>query len=312
MNNKKEYNQFFDKSYKILFDNKIFIKSLIKFALPEKIFLKLKWRTLKSENVNFVSPELGIREADRLYSIKMSNKQELYVYFLIEFKSTPDKITPLMLYIYIALIYHNLIKIGKIKRNKPKVPAIIPIVLYIGDKKWNKNISIKELMEKEMYKSFQEYIPEIKYILIDKNRYSDHELEEMKDIISGLLYLEKMKEGEVIKRVRRWGEIFFRGVSKEDKRALISYMKALVSYKFEIESNEVKLKRKEEEADMFATAIEKELKRQKQRGIQQGMQKGIHKGKLDTAKKMLENGAKIAFIEAVTGLTTKEIESLKK
>ena len=307
----KKTHHFFDRSYKVLFDNKVFIKALIKFSLPEKIYTKLKWSTLKAENVNFVSPDLGEREADRLYSIKMNNKKEIYVYFLIEFKSKPDKITGLMLYIYVAMIYHNLIKIGKIKKNKPEIPVIIPIVLYIGDKRWEVGESIKELIDEGVYKVFKEYIPEMRYILIDKNRYSEKELEEMRDIISGLLYLEKMGEEDIVERVKRWGEIFFKGLKRGDKRVLINYMEALVEYKYDKGADIRKERGKEEVREMFATAIEKALKKREKIGIQKGIQRGMKKGKEETAKKMLENGANIEFIKAVTGLSEEEIEKLK-
>ena len=49
-------------------------------------------------------------------------------------------------------------------------------------------------------------------------------------------------------------------------------------------------------------------------GIQKGIQKGIAKGRAETvrkiAEKMLEKGAKVAFVSSVTGLSPEVIESL--
>ena len=54
----------------------------------------------------------------------------------------------------------------------------------------------------------------------------------------------------------------------------------------------------------------------REEGIERGMKKGIKKGKqeanIETAKKMLELGAEIEFIEKATGLKRGEILKLKE
>jgi predicted transposase/invertase (TIGR01784 family) len=88
-------------------------------------------------------------------------------------------------------------------------------------------------------------------------------------------------------------------------------MEALVEYKYDKGADIRKERGKEEVREMFATAIEKALKKREKIGIQKGIQRGMKKGKEETAKKMLENGANIEFIKAVTGLSEEEIEKLK-
>ena len=62
-----------------------------------------------------------------------------------------------------------------------------------------------------------------------------------------------------------------------------------------------------DEATRIANAEEKGMAR----GIERGIEKGIEKAKLETAKKMLELGADLEFIEKATGLSKDEIEKLK-
>ena len=316
MKQNKKIKDFFDKSYKSLFENRVFIKSLINFVLPDKIKSIINWKSLSTEKINFIPPDLGSRKADILYSIKLKNKKYIYIYLLLEFKSTPDKITPLLLYIYTGLIYHHLIKIGKIKREKPEVPVIVPIVLYIGDRRWQVARCMRELMAVEVYKELKRYVPDLRYILIDKHRYSDKQLEEMKDIISGLLYIEKISKEDIEERINRYIKIFLKGIGRRERRVLIEYISKMIEHRYKkvVSIEEGRKKRKEVEK-MLATAIaeweEELIQKGKQIGVQEGIQKGIEKSRRETAKKLLELGIEIEKIQKATGLSKEEIEKLK-
>ena len=187
----KKENLFYDRIYKYIFQNKDFIKALIKFVFPDKLIKKINWKSIKHEKTHFVPKDLKSREADAIYGMKLKNGEDIYIYFLVEFQTYVDKLMALRLFIYIALFYHYLLRIGRIKKD---VPIIVPIVLYTGDVKWNSAVRLSKLMNKEVYNVVKEYVPEIKYFLIDKNRYKDEELENMHNVISGLLYLERMRK----------------------------------------------------------------------------------------------------------------------
>ena len=158
---KQKVKHFYDRSYKNIFDNKVFIKALIEFCLPKELIKKIEWETIKGESTNFVPKDLKSREADRLYSIQLKNKEEVYVYFLLEFQVSVDKLMALRIFIYEALIYHHLLKMERIKKNAEEIPAVIPIILYIGDEKWDAEVRLSKLIDKEVYRIVREYIPDI-------------------------------------------------------------------------------------------------------------------------------------------------------
>lgn len=65
-----------------------------------------------------------------------------------------------------------------------------------------------------------------------------------------------------------------------------------------------KLNIKEETMLTIAQSIER-------RGVKKGKKEGIQETKLSTAKKMLQRGSTIEFIQEITGLSREEIEKLK-
>ena len=61
----------------------------------------------------------------------------------------------------------------------------------------------------------------------------------------------------------------------------------------------------------FATAEDRGLKRGLEQGLQQGLQQGISEGVLQVARNLLLIGLPLGQISTATGLTQKELESLR-
>ncbi len=303
--------QFFDKSYKYLFSHKKFIESLIRFALPDKLVRQINWKTLKSEKTDFVPRDLKRKEADTIYGIKLRNKESIYVFFLVEFQVTVEKLMALRLFIYIALFYHHLMKMGRIKKNADEIPVVIPIVLYIGESRWNAGKKLSALMNKEVLKIVKEYIPEIKYLLIDKNKYTYEELKKMKNAVTGLLYLEKIREADTRKHIIEFIKNFSKGTGKDQFNMLMDYLSAMIQHKY---GKKIDIKKYKDEEVMvmgLATALDKWQEDTLQKGMQKGMQEGKLEGKIEDAKKMIEEGVDIPRISRITGLSKNQILKLK-
>ncbi len=192
------------------------------------------------------------------------------------------------------------------ERIKRDVPMIIPIVLYTGDRKWSSAVKLSQLMDKQVYAIVKEYVPEIKYILIDKNKYTDEALKKMHDLISGLLYLEKMKKEDIKKRVKEFFEVFSKGIKEEEWEILKEYFIALFRQKFNKKIDD-KIFKKKEEIKMMTTAIDEWREELLQEGKLEGERKGEFKGKLKVANKMLKEGFKPQVISKVTGLKQSQI-----
>jgi len=300
----KSGNLFYDRIYKYIFQNKVFIKALIKFVFPDNLIKKINWKSITHEKSHFVPKDLKSREADAIYGMKLLNGELIYIYFLIEFQTYVDKLMALRLFIYIALFYHYLLRIGRIKK---EVPIIVPIVFYTGDVKWGSSERLSRLMNQEIYGIVKEYVPEIKYVLIDKNRYRDEDLKKMHNVVSGLLYLERMKRRDIKNRIKDFWDVLLKGVSVKEKEIIKEYVIALFRQKFNIKIDEKKFKSREV-VKMVTTEIDK----WREELLQEGIQKGIQKSRLETAKKMLQEGANLQFIVKVTGLKKSQVLKLSK
>ena len=234
----KKVNNFYDKVYRYLFKVDGFAKAVVKFAFPKELYEKLNWKTVKSMKTHFVSKNLKSREADAIYEVELKNKDKIYLYFLLEFQSYVDKLMPLRLYIYIAMLYNELLVSDRISE---EVPIVLPIVLYTGDKRWTAPQRLRNLMARDILKIVKNYVPELRYVLIDKNRYSLSDLKKMRDSISGILYLEKMTGEKIESHLKEFGKIFLKGLNKDHRTVLLEYIKYLVDYKFSKEINTEKL-----------------------------------------------------------------------
>ena len=84
------------------------------------------------------------------------------------------------------------------------IPAIVPMVLYNGEKEWNAPVNFKDLVGNS--DKFGEYIVDFKYILVSVNKYSKEDLFQIGNAISLIIRLDqkldkKLKE-EVLERLK--------------------------------------------------------------------------------------------------------------
>ena len=58
--------------------------------------------------------------------------------------------------------------------------------------------------------------------------------------------------------------------------------------------------------------LEKGIEQGIKQGVEQGIEQGIEKGKLETAKKLLENNVELSIISASTGIPIEKLTKLKR
>ena len=147
-----------DKAFRDLLSIKEEALNLINKALkPEK---EIK-EEIELYNSRFITNRYKDRESDIIYKVKNKN-----IFFLIEHQSTIDYSIAYRMMEYSIEIMRLLIQEKENKRKTYKYPLIIPIVIYTGDKKWDAELSMKELREKiEWYEEKEEIS------LVDINKY---------------------------------------------------------------------------------------------------------------------------------------------
>ncbi len=163
---------------------------------------------------------------------------------------------------------------------------VIPIVLYIGTRKWNVKKSIQEC-QTEIPEQINMNIGE--YNIVDVNDYTNDELEADEFFYSKMMLLEKLtKEEEIFQTLGRIAEN-----EKDETNKLL--LKRIIALILKGKLSEEKIE--SEEIDMMLEVIEKGYEKQRKLGKLEGI--------LETARELLKFGMNKEDIQKVTKLTKK-------
>ena len=302
----KRVNNPHDKIFRIYLDNREEVVKIINRKLELK--RKLEKEEIEKYNSSFVNKRCENRESDVVYK-----KKDQKIFFLIEHQTSIDYSMPKRILEYeIEIMESNIDHKKKMKKGE-KLPAIIPIVIYTGRKKWDVAKYIEECQEKlEGGK-----IPGLgSYYIIDINEYSKEELEEDELFFSKILLIEKARTEEElieiltdiakkIKDEKAKGElkrmiyyIYREKIGEEKTRELIEKLKEGESMKLAVE----RMLDKE-----YAKRDRKSRQEGRKEGIKEGKERGRKEEALSLAKKMLKEKIDINIVMKITGLKKEQL-----
>ena len=156
-----------DIAHKEFYSNPENVKDLIQGFVALDCVSEFDFSTLERDNDSFIEKEKNERHDDIIWRLKWRNRW-VYVYILIEFQHKIDKAMPVRIMSYVSLLYLNLLSNKKLNYGKrKKLPVVLPIVLYNGQKYWTAKRNIQDMVEKapdEMSK----YVPKLSYYFIDE------------------------------------------------------------------------------------------------------------------------------------------------
>ena len=163
-------------------------KEAVKF-INHYLHLNLLDDEIEKYEKEFRTEEFRNIEADVVYKVKNKN-----VFILIEHQTKVDYLMPYRILEYEVAIMQSAIDLDKIKNKESKIPLVIPIVLYTGNKKWNAKKYLEENQEK--IEGIENGLGN--YNLIDINELTEKELLEDNSFISKMMLIEKSKNTENI------------------------------------------------------------------------------------------------------------------
>lgn len=285
-----------DKLFKIVLGEKKQVVELLNRVLkPSK---KLREKEIEKYSTERINYSFGESEADIVYKIK--NKE---IFILIEHQRTIDYNMPKRILDYELEIIREATRGKRMTKKNHKLPTVIPIVIYTGDKKWDVESYIKDC---------QETIEGVKhlnlgeYIVIDANDYKNEELEKDKFFFSKMLLLEKLQTQEDIVSVL---SKMTKTEQDKDNRDILKRVIAFIM-KDKLPKEEIKKllgKLEREGKDMVMEVLQKESERQRKIGER--------KGRLDMLKysiqNMLKKNMEIGEIQEITGITNEELEKIQ-
>lgn len=150
---------------------------------------------------------------------------------------------------------------------------------------------------------------------INIQQYKENDFEKLNALTAMMLTALKDAFGKDKSTIVRNFIIAVEKVEKEEtKETLLYYMKIYLEY--------IALAKKEISKEDLETEIRKLdgkgavtmnlLQKTREEGLQEGLQKGLQKGKLELAKSLLKDNMEIALVAKYTGLSTSELEKIKK
>lgn len=219
----------FDASYKRLFSHKEIVVSLLQCFAPPEILEKMNLNSLQALPTEHITEKNKVRINDSIWRLEYGDSH-CYLVIMFEFQKIEDIWMALRILIYSGLLFDDLRK----QEGKDKqfyLPAILPIVIYNGDKAWTAPTSLEQLYSPN-YVGLKKYCPSQEFFLIDIKHLSNKIKPDKDCLCMAIFDLEQAKKPDDIIAV-------FNNLSKqmpEDKllslhRAFINLVASSIAYK---------------------------------------------------------------------------------
>ena len=291
--------------------------------LPAEYKDILDLTTLKVEKESYVEDSLKTKLSDIVYSVKtkpdeVGKTDNTLIYTLVEHQSSPDYWIALRLWKYSLLLLERHTK----KRNK--LPVILPLVLYNGQKKYNVPMNLWELFSHPIMakKAMAD-----NYHLVDLNAMSDSDIDYEKHLSFVLYTLKHIHDRDTLKMLKQAMQkctkalIIDKGEDYVHTKLILWYTDSKVpaENKQLLEQLIVDNLPKEDTDNIMRTIADTYIEEGINKGIAIGKNEGIAigeaRGKMDginqrnieIARRMLQENTDIKFIASVTGLSTDDI-----
>jgi predicted transposase/invertase (TIGR01784 family) len=292
-----------DKLFKEIISVKENAADLICSTFPAEVLAELDLDTLTLDNNSYVDKKLKEHFADLVYTCKSSNKKIVTISLLFEHKSSKPNNEYLQLLRYMINIWSYQ------EKNKLELSVVIPVIFYHGRAKW----VVKPFTEKfsAISENFCRFIPDFDYILTDIIRYDDETIKNKlfkREFNRVLVLLFKYIHNEKLLTEKLYEiliELKDHIDHEKDDQSIISIL-AYILLMTKISSERVKevVHQVSDKGGQIIMTTGMKL-------IEKGKREGITESKMETARKMLKDGLSDSVISKYTGLSEKEIASIK-
>ena len=155
-----------DASYRLLFNDPHLVRSLFQGIIDEPWLNSLKWPCLQALPTDYVSRGLRGRQGDRVWRVPRGDGRDLFMLLMLEHQSSNDRYMAVRVATYCGLLYESLSQRGLVRRGT-RFPAVLPVVLYSGVRRWTAVRSTADLID-EVPATLDPYILRMRYLLVDE------------------------------------------------------------------------------------------------------------------------------------------------
>jgi Putative transposase, YhgA-like len=191
-----------DRGYRHLFSYRRMLEDLLREFVAEPWVDRIDFSTASRPSANFVSSGLAQREGDMVWKLQTTDGTPVYVYILLEFQSRVDPWMPMRVMTYEGLFYQDLIARKELPPSG-KLPPVVPLVLYNGDRPWGAPLEMADLIQR-VDSSAEMYVPRLRCHLIDEKRYQSEELDSRAGTVAGLFRVEQNPDNRPGDAAGRW------------------------------------------------------------------------------------------------------------
>ncbi len=278
-----------DIAHKEFYSNPENVKDLIQGFVALDCVSEFDFSTLERDNDSFIEKEKNERHDDIIWRLKWRDRW-VYVYILIEFQHKIDKAMPVRIMSYVSLLYLNLLSNKKLNYGKrKKLPVVLPIVLYNGQKYWTAKRNIQDMVEKapdEMSK----YVPKLSYYFIDEIHPESNEKDTVFDglansVVAIMKLQRTLSSEEFYKFINKVKKLIKDEKQKLRFETFITFLLRYLSSAYDKPEYE-KVQDLEEVIRMFKTFRDYDRENDKEIFIKEGEKKG----KLELLTNMIKKG----------------------
>ncbi len=178
-----------DSGYKLLFSYPYLIECLIRGFVPGTWIDHLDFSSLESVREAHPRDEIGVRYDDMIWRLRWHNSDEwIYVYLMLEFQSTDEAFMAVRVLDYNGGLYRQIVRALRPKRGE-RLPIVLPLVLYRGERTWRAAQDVFDVIAPAPAE-IAPYLPHLRYLLLDANAFPADRLQEMRNPVACLLWLE--------------------------------------------------------------------------------------------------------------------------
>ena len=304
-----------DSSYRYLLSSKKLFIELLRSFVRRGWVGQVDETNVEEINRSFVLPDFKRKEADLVYKVRLNDRDVIF-YVLVELQSTVDPAMPYRLLLYQVEIWRFWLRNRHSDGGEMpfSLPAIVPIVLYNGQRPWTAKRRFRELLVGE--EAFGSELIDFEYILLDVERYTEEELLSLSNTIGAVFLLDQTANQELLlERLRKLTNTI-RRMPEDMQTQFMNWLVNMIASQLPAESRDVQqMIRELKESGVSIMGLQKNLEAIRQRGFEEGIEKGFEKGYeqgiLQVAKRLIDMGLDNSAIAAATGLSQDKIERLR-
>ncbi len=295
-----------DKAAKRLLRDASMMADILRLCLPAELLDDLLLDTLRLLPAEHVDAELRRRRGDLLWSVRRRSGGSLLI--PVEAQSTPDERMAARMTTITGLLYEGIAL--TLKGPDGRLPAVLPIVLYTGQRSWPPGRGLAELAEP--WSALAPYVAGPRYLMLDVGELAGEDLPH-RNRLSVLVRLETARSPEALLEALRdalvWlgddelGPVFVNWVSE-----VLMPLRFPGADRTEIEDLQegttmLAERAKEWTEQWFAegreTGLQEGLERGLEQGLEQGRVQGLERG-LEHQRDMAVRQARLRFGDAIS------------